>query len=392
MRKHDDRKSRSRPVVLLLAVIAIAILSNVAVSFAIPYIVGQVLPSAAAPPSLLPGSSSSSPGGGGRRGETSSPLADAATRRRRDLLLAHRGDRDDDDDDDEDAFCDSLGGGAARGAGMDRVMVHALVSNAGHFPFLRNVVLSMARSGLEWRPVVFAMGSNVCPMIENSTELGGRVVCVPYLGRLLRQMARDEPESVVQIRRENKVADHGDDTAKIFDAIDSTFYGWGGVEHKFLINAKLYVLRDVLACGYDAFVTDTDVGFRRDPRGRMHVPGPRGDVVAQNDTNPGSYPLDINSGFMYWRCTASNAALADDMIKVPPFWHIDQARVNSLLHERGTPHALLDVWEFPNGHMFLAHRDELDDGEVVAFHANYNDGRDEKEDMLRKMGLWYPVK
>ncbi len=40
---------------------------------------------------------------------------------------------------------------------------------------------------------------------------------------------------MVQIRRENKFADHGDNGTRIFEAIDSTFYGWGGVDHKFLI-------------------------------------------------------------------------------------------------------------------------------------------------------------
>ena len=58
------------------------------------------------------------------------------------------------------------------------------------------------------------------------------------------------------------------------------------------------------------------------------------------------------------------------------------------MKERGTPHALLDARVFPNGNMLLRHFDELGDG-VVAFHANYNDGRGEKEGMLRKMGLWY---
>ena len=89
---------------------------------------------------------------------------------------------------------------------------------------------------------------------------------------------------MVQIRRENKFADHGDNGTRKFEAIDSTLYGWGGVDHKFLIliNAKLYALRDVLGCGcgYDAFVTDTDVGLPRrsgPARGRggteRHQPG-----------------------------------------------------------------------------------------------------------------------
>jgi hypothetical protein len=103
--------------------------------------------------------------------------------------------------------------------------------------------------------------------------------------------------------------------------------------------------------------------------------------VAQNDTNPGPYPLDINSGFICWRWTEANLRLADDLIRIPPFWHVDEARVNVLMKERGTPHALLDARVFPNGN-------KLDDG-AVALRANCNDGRGGKEGMLRKMGLWY---
>ena len=110
--------------------------------------------------------------------------------------------------------------------------------------------------------------------------------------------------------------------------------------------------------------------------------------MAQNDTNPGSYPLDINSGFIYWRWTEANLRLADDLIRIPPFWHVDEARVNVLMKERGTPHALLDARVFPNGNMLLRHFDELDDG-AVALRANYNNGRGGEEGMLRKMGLRY---
>ena len=58
------------------------------------------------------------------------------------------------------------------------------------------------------------------------------------------------------------------------------------------------------------------------------------------------------------------------------------------MKERGTPHALLDARVFPTGNMLLRHFDELGDG-VVAFHANYNDRREQKVEMLRDMGLWY---
>ena len=99
-----------------------------------------------------------------------------------------------------------------------------------------------------------------------------------------------------------------------FGNVDKTFFGWGSVEHKFLINSKLYALLDILECGADAFITDTDIGFRKDPRGYFDVVGSRGDIVAQNDTNPTNYELNINSGFMYWKRTPDNLDLIKDIL------------------------------------------------------------------------------
>jgi len=228
-------------------------------------------------------------------------------------------------------------------------------------------------------------------MLESIPELRDRAVCIPYLERHFYQLQRDEPESIEQIQpflasRRNATSSGGpSDNSTRFNSIDGTFYGWGSVEHKFLINTKLYALRDILECGADAFITDTDIGFLRDPRPYFEIEGPRGDVVAQNDTND-NYSLSLNSGFMYWRRTPGNLDLIQDIITVPPFWHVDQARVNARMHNRSTPHTLLDVHRFPNGAQASYHFDELTD--AVVLHANWNSKREEKEEMLRKMGLW----
>jgi len=168
--------------------------------------------------------------------------------------------------------------------------------------------------------------------------------------------------------------------------VDTTFYGWGSVEHKFLINSKLYALRDVLECGADAFITDTDIGFRQDPRPYFAISGPRGDIIAQNDTND-NYQLSLNSGFMYWKKTLQNLDLIHDINTVPLFWHVDQARVNTRMHNRSTPHTLLDAFEFPNGHMLNSNPNKL--GNMVVFHANWKSKQHQKEEMLRKVGLWF---
>jgi hypothetical protein len=255
-------------------------------------------------------------------------------------------------------------------------------------------------NNVNWTPVVLGIGSGVCPLIHNATTTtlaNMHIICVPYLHRLLYQLARDEPESIVQIEKENAVQNHNGNITKIYDSIDSTFYGWGAIEHKFLINAKLYAIRDVLSCGYDVFVTDTDVAFRKDPRPYFTTPSATTttneeiviQVYAQNDTNPSSYPLDINSGFMYWKYSLSNIQLINDIITIPPFWYIDQSRVNFMMENQSTPHALLSTLEFPNGQMFLHHKDLLIMDNIVVFHANYNSKQGEKENMLREMGLWF---
>jgi len=57
------------------------------------------------------------------------------------------------------------------------------------------------------------------------------------------------------------------------------------------------------------------------------------------------------------------------------------------MHNHSTPHTLLDRYLFPNGKMFIDSFDKLSD--MVAFHANWNDNRDRKVEMLQKVGLWF---
>ena len=175
-------------------------------------------------------------------------------------------------------------------------------------------------------------------MIYNVTELRNYgVVCVPYLDRLFHQLQRDEPESVIQISEKlmgNTTSK--DSNSSRFHNIDQTFYGWGDVEHKFLINSKLFALRDILNCGVDAFITDTDIGFKGDPRPYFDVKGANGDVIAQNDTND-NYKLSLNSGFMYWRNTRGNRELIEDIItgKIESCLfqvHLDMFVLTNLMH------------------------------------------------------------
>jgi Nucleotide-diphospho-sugar transferase len=310
-----------------------------------------------------------------------------------------------------------------------RKMVHAFVSNSGHIAFLQNVLLSMKENNIPWTPVVFAMDEGVCESLAASNDRMNRIpnsfhdqqqhhqqqqqqqvaVCILYLDRHLQQLARDEPESIEQIEDEMKkrttpwpiqkskrketvtysrtTTTNYTNNTRYETMIGKNFFGWGSVEHKFLINVKMYVLRDILNCNVDAFVTDTDMAFRDDPRPYFEIDGPKGDVVAQNDTND-YYKLSLNSGLMYWRNTPTNRKLADDMITTLPFWWNDQSRVNWLLHNRSTPHTLLNADEFPNGHMMNNYWDKIQDKVVIA-HANWNSKYSEKQERLAKAGLWF---
>ena len=293
------------------------------------------------------------------------------------------------------SFCEAL---PVSSGPQGRKFVHAFVSNTGHFPFLHNVLLSMANASLSWRPVVFAMGIRVCHLLRDLAEpkLKDYAVCHPYLGRLLHQLRRDEPESFEQIQpflaksNTTSVNKTIEETIARFDEIDSTFYGWGSTEHKFLINSKLYALRDILECGFDAFITDTDIGFISNPLPYFDIDGPKGHVIAQ--TAPASgYSMNINSGFMYWRSTNDTIDLIWDIITVPPFWHIDQSRVNAMIKNRSTPYSLLDSYKFPQGNRIMGRYEKGVDtlADTVVAHANWNDKFGEKEALLRKMGLWF---
>ncbi len=218
----------------------------------------------------------------------------------------------------DDPFCNSIQGARANGP-TNRTMIQTFVSNSGHLPFLHNALLSMRESKLPWKPLVLAIGTDLCPMITNLTSqnIMDSVICVPYLDRLLNQLQRDEPQSLEQIQ--TALTEHNDTSQSSFHRIEQILksaFGWGsGVEYKFLINAKLYALRDVMECGSDVFITDTDIGFRQDPRPYFDVDGEEGDIIGQNDTNSEMYKLNLNSGFMYWKATERNMELIDDIIK-----------------------------------------------------------------------------
>lgn len=216
----------------------------------------------------------------------------------------------------DDLFCKSINEALADGP-TNRTMIQTFVSNSGHLSFLYNSLLSMRDSKLPWKSLVLAIGANVCPMIMNftsSTGIDDNVVCVPYLERLLYQLQRDEPQSLQQIQ--SALQENNDTSQSVYDHIEKNVFGWGGgVEYKFLINAKLYALRDVLECGSDAFITDTDIAFRQDPRPYFDMGGEEGDIIGQNDTNKDIYLVNMNSGFMYWKRTKKNLDLIDDIIK-----------------------------------------------------------------------------
>jgi hypothetical protein len=250
-----------------------------------------------------------------------------------------------------------------------RKMAHAFVANSGHMALLRNSLVSIQQLPTPWKSFVFALDAKLCPNLhQQSPEL--KVGCIEYGPRLLEQMERDEPESYRDYLEKSAQETTLNETAS-----------WGSSMHKVLINSKLYGLRDVLNCGLDIFLTDVDVVFLKDPR--PYLVGE--DIIAQDDTNPNNYKLNMNSGFMYWRQTPQNLNLSQALIKNTEWWHIDQTRVNNLLWERGINVTLLNRTQFPNG-AILSELKTLNDS--VAVHANWNDHLDDKRKVLTKHGLW----
>jgi len=225
----------------------------------------------------------------------------------------------------DDTFCKSIQNAVTYYGLTDRTFIQTYVTNSGHLPFLHNALLSMRKSELFWNPLVLAIGTDVCSTIETFSGVG-TVVCIPYLDRLLHQLQRDEPQSLEQIKAEllhkyNNTLSSSQSSSSLFDHIEQNVFGWGGgVEYKFLINAKLYALRDVIKCGPDAFITDTDIGFRQDPRPYFDIGGLEGDIIGQNDTNGEIYKVNMNSGFMYWKRTKSSLDLIEDIIKGESRW------------------------------------------------------------------------
>jgi Nucleotide-diphospho-sugar transferase len=250
-----------------------------------------------------------------------------------------------------------------------RRMVHAFVANSGHMPLLRNSLVSIQRLPTPWKSLVFALDAELCPDLHHqSPEL--KVACIDYSPLLLKQMERDEPDSYKEYIEKSAIEKSLNESAM-----------WGSAMHKVMINAKLYGLRDVLQCGIDTFLTDADIVFLKDPR--PFFVGE--DIIAQNDTNPDHNQLNMNSGFMYWRNTQQNLNLSQALVKDMVWWHMDQARVNTLLFTRMINVTLLHTTQFPNGAV-LPGLKTLDD--TVAVHANWNSHFDEKKEMLLNHSLW----
>ena len=268
-----------------------------------------------------------------------------------------------------------------------RNMAHVFVVNSGHLPLLRNALVSIRSLPTAWKSIVLAMDDKLCPSLyEQSSSLPElkQPLCIDYAPRLIHQLKRDEPlyyqlylDPVGRKPHQRVTLDR---TAR-----------WGTVRHRILMNSKLYGLRDILQCGLDAFLTDADLVFLKDPRPYFRVGE---DIMAQPDLNPSQYQMDINSGFMYWRHTPQNLILSQALIREPlSLVAIDQTRVNDLLFARGINVTLLPSHQFPSG-AILYRKDNVTNNviplsnETVAAHANWNTYLDQKKDILAQHGLW----
>ena len=153
---------------------------------------------------------------------------------------------------------------------------------------------------------------------------------------------------------------------KVSEKVGSPEAGvWNEAQHVYLINAKLYAARDVLAAGFGVFLTDIDVVLLQDPRpyfrGVLDA-NPDVTMVFQDDTQP-QMKLSLNSGFFYYKACTQNIILASAFITRLEWWQIDQTRINVVLNrttgyipetdsfwKKGTiPYLRMPIVDAPNG-------------------------------------------
>ena len=106
----------------------------------------------------------------------------------------------------QDLFCRALmpAASVSRTVVGDYPTVHVVVANRGVTSLVVNLLCSLY--GLTEQPAlaILAMDNATCPYLDSHPIFKGyrEVICVPYLKRMLRQMAEFEPESIQQINNE----------------------------------------------------------------------------------------------------------------------------------------------------------------------------------------------
>lgn len=284
-------------------------------------------------------------------------------------------------------FCHDISAVARLGP-RDTPTVHAVVVNRGNVMLLANLLCSMSRIDIQ-HIVFLAMDEFVCPALEQKGLIDSTHVCIFYLDRLVAQMRLAEPKSVEQLDEERQTVD-------ISNASD-----WGSVIHKLIITAKLYVLRDVLECGYGAFVTDVDVAFFHDPLLAFSKIFSNSSsnltMVYQDERNPTSI-LSLNTGFFFLLPVAENLVFAHAILELAIWWQIDQARINIFVATGNYTNVggwqRLPHKQFPNGkyilHTMLRKKTKFPlSPPATATHANWSGNLKEKLNMMSQTGCWF---
>lgn len=286
--------------------------------------------------------------------------------------------------------------------GIDGVSsVHVVIANRGQILLLENMLCSMRRVGMR-SLAVLAMDAETCPyLLARGFLADARVTCVEYLCRMIELMKMLEPRSYSDFQAHvDKFSNRSkQETPSLRSAAKIGTY-----DHKFLVNAKLYAAMDVLNCGVGAFVTDVDVVFLKDPFPEFRSLFQKKQsltMIFQDERNFNSVELSLNTGFFYMLPGEHNINFMRASIQVPPWWWVDQVRINTLLawsnySSPGCWHRL-DTDTYPNG--AFMNRWAIDGkrwdvnldprlSNIVAAHVNWNTQLSDKLKVLSQTGLW----
>lgn len=159
---------------------------------------------------------------------------------------------------------------------------------------------------------------------------------------------------------------------------------------------KLYIITQILKLNLNAFYTDGDIFFVKNPLDYiMQIKDINGDMWIQNDTIFDNNFRNVCAGFMYVRSNYKTIKYFD--LDIPDFSkrykecigeNNDQTYLNKYIIENLTVH-LFPLNKFPNGNYFYNFSHNIAET-IIMVHFNWLIGHEKKEKM-KKYNMWLGV-